>query len=167
MVKKLEFVEWIALGISTLLLAIVYLLAGFGFTVILAVLPALAWGIPRFRRSWWGASAIMVSLLALTAFGLSRQIAAPVLLINSIPVLVFWDLNLLAKDIPAGQPDALSDVLAKNHLRWLGIVSTLAAVLLTLVAFVRVDLPFGWVITLTLALVVGFVALVRKIGKTS
>lgn len=167
MVKRLEMIEWLALGISTLLLVLVYLLVGLWPFAILAGIPAMAWSRPRLRRTAWASSAVMVFLLGITAFGLARQIAIPFLLINSIPILVFWDLTSLSAGIPDGQPDRFSVVLFARHMRWLGMVVALAALLLILVALIHLELSFGWIIALTLALVFGFVVLVRKLSQTA
>jgi hypothetical protein len=165
MIKSIRFVFNLTLGISAILLLSVFLRAGYWFAAPLLGISALFWFFARNWISKWPATAVLVLFLAVSAFGLMKQLEIPWLLFNSILILVFWDLHQFAADIPASQPENLTRTLGMNHLRTLAILVALSVVLLLIVAFVSFEIPFGWIILLTIILVVGFVALVRKVNQ--
>ncbi len=167
MIKSIRFASNLTLGISSILLLSVLLRAGYWFAAPLLGACALFWFFARKWSSEWPSTAVMVLLLAVTAFGLMKQLAIPLLLFNSVLILVFWDLHQFAADILYGQLESLTRELGFNHLRALVILTALSAILLIIVALVSIEIPFGWVITLIITLVIGFVVLVRKVRQTN
>ena len=167
MTKTIRFISSLTLGISSIVILAVFLQAGFWFAAPLLAVSALFWFFTRKWASEWPATAVMLLLLAVTTFGLTKQLAIPLLLLNSILIVVFWDLHQFAVEIPAGQPENLTRQLGVIHFRALAIMGAFTAALLFFAALSTIKIPFGWVMALTLFLVIGFVVLVRKVGKNT
>ena len=151
----MKLLTFSAVVVATLVLLLVYLLAGRVDLVMLAVGVSLIWLSGLWRGWTWSANVGFVGFAAVAALGAWLGMWPAGMLVALIMALVAWDLHRFL--LRLGSADYVIDALnlQKIHLRQLAIVTGVGLVLGILALSIELNLGLGWVILIGLIVALG------------
>jgi hypothetical protein len=115
----------------------------------------LLWLIGQWRGWRWSASAGLISLTGLAAWGVWSQLPAPWLLFGLVAALAAWDLARFSQRLQQARQVIDEASLIWAHLQRLLIIAGLGLLLGEIALAVRLEFNLGWALLLGLLLILG------------
>jgi hypothetical protein len=114
----------------------------------------IVWLMGLRRGSPWMPVAAGWGLLAGIVVGAGAGLLFPLVLLAALGFLAAWDLSRLVERLDLMKDGGTASEYAFAHLKLLGAVLAAALVLGLLVGGVEIDLPFGWIVGLTVLVLI-------------
>ncbi len=133
-------------------LTVGYLLIG-DWAILLAI-PALIlfWLVAAKSSPFWGACGLLSIYIALAVLGITRHAPAVLLSAGCVLALMAWDLSDPRGHSADGKAGDYVGLMENRRLRSLAAVSIVSLLLVAVAALIRLELPFGVIVLLSLLL---------------
>jgi hypothetical protein len=160
-----NFIMFVCISISSLLLAAGFFLESMVALAGAAILIGLVWAYAAFRRWTWVYSLTWVLLVLGCGAGSILRLSPVLLLICVVFSLAAWDLSLFNRRLEAGPGVEKSSLLEKRHLSHIAFLGGAGLLLGIIPLFLQFSLSFIWAVVLAVAVLFALNRVLAYLGE--
>jgi hypothetical protein len=130
------------------------------------LLIAIIWVLLKKHSSSWAASSVLLVYVLFAAIGIALELSLVLIIIATMMALIYWDLAEFNQGVSIQENAQSQNSLEHHHLISLFLVVSLSLVLILTGTLIRINIPFGGLVVLSLAAIGGFIFGIQNIVKS-